>query len=91
MDSDFASVTAGIVRMGAIEMDSETLDRGAFALPELDYSEPPAGSDRRAFMMRSAMAAAIVAVGGTANRACSRRSRRQRRLGQQPSTRTLMS
>ena len=39
----------------------------SFAFPELDYSEPPAGSDRRAFMMRSAMAAAIVAVGGTVN------------------------
>jgi L-serine dehydratase len=37
------------------------------ALPELDYSEPPAGSDRRSFMMRSAVAMAIVAVGGTAN------------------------
>ena len=47
-------------------MDSETLDREAFTLPELDYSEPPAGSDRRAFMMRSAMVAAIVAVGGQA-------------------------
>jgi L-serine dehydratase len=48
-------------------MDIETHDRDTFALPELDYSEPPAGSDRRAFMMRSAMAAAIVAVGGTVN------------------------
>ena len=48
-------------------MDSEIHEREAFALPELDYSEPPAGSDRRAFMMRSAMAAAIVAVGGSVN------------------------
>src|SRR6516165_7832427 len=32
--------------------------------PDLDYSEPPAGSDRRAFMMRSAMAAAIAALTG---------------------------
>jgi L-serine dehydratase len=48
-------------------MDIETHDRDTFALPELDYSEPPPGSDRRAFMMRSAMAAAIVAVGGTVN------------------------
>src|SRR5689334_395549 len=39
----------------------------AFAFPELDYSEPPAGSDRRTFMMRSAMAAAVVALGGRAN------------------------
>ena len=39
----------------------------AFALPELDYSEPPAGSDRRTFMMRSAMAAAVVALGGRVN------------------------
>ena len=36
-------------------------------IPELDYSEPPAGSDRRAFMMQSAMVAAIVAVGGRAS------------------------
>jgi L-serine dehydratase len=48
-------------------MDSLTVDREAFALPELDYSEPPAGSDRRSFMMRSAMAVAIVALGGKAN------------------------
>ena len=41
--------------------------REAFALPELDHSDPPAGSDRRAFMVRSAMATAIVALGGTAN------------------------
>src|SRR5690348_9190041 len=38
-----------------------------FPVPELDYSEPPVGSDRRTFMMRSAMAAAIVALGGRAN------------------------
>ena len=36
-------------------------------LPELDFSEPPAGSDRRSFMMQSAMVAAIVAVGGRAS------------------------
>jgi hypothetical protein len=48
-------------------MDSEIRDAEAFAYPELDYSEPPAGSDRRSFMMRSAMAAAIVAVGGQLN------------------------
>src|SRR5438309_1552478 len=36
-------------------------------LPELDYTEPPQGSDRRMFMMRSAMAAALVALGGNVN------------------------
>jgi L-serine dehydratase len=30
--------------------------------PALDLSEPPEGSDRRAFMMRSAMAVAIAAL-----------------------------
>jgi L-serine dehydratase len=35
-------------------------------VPELDRSEPPAGSDRRAFMVRSAMAVAIGALMGTA-------------------------
>ncbi|MFL6862263.1 MAG: serine dehydratase beta chain, partial [Allosphingosinicella sp.] len=35
--------------------------------PMLDPAEPPAGSDRRAFMMRSAMMTAIVALGGCAN------------------------
>src|SRR5215469_11396632 len=34
------------------------------AVPELDFSEPPAGSDRRAFMMRSALAAAIASLTG---------------------------
>src|SRR3954470_4534921 len=48
-------------------MDSETRDPPAAMLPELDYSEPPTGSDRRAFMVRSAMATAIIAVGGTIN------------------------
>src|SRR3954452_2555234 len=48
-------------------MDSETRDPTAAMLPELDYSEPPTGSDRRAFMVRSAMATAIIAVGGTIN------------------------
>jgi L-serine dehydratase len=48
-------------------MDIENHDREPFALPELDYSEPPLGSDRRAFMMQSAMVAAIVAVGGRAS------------------------
>ena len=31
-------------------MHSVNPDREAFALPELDYSEPPTGSDRRSFM-----------------------------------------
>jgi L-serine dehydratase len=48
-------------------MDSETHDPTAPVLPDLDYSEPPTGSDRRAFMVRSAMATAIIAVGGTIN------------------------
>src|SRR3569833_1887381 len=32
--------------------------------PQLDTSEPPPGSDRRAFMVRSAMAAAIASLAG---------------------------
>ena len=48
-------------------MDSETSDLGTFTPPELDYTDPPEGSDRRTFMMRSAMATAIAAVGGVAN------------------------
>jgi L-serine dehydratase len=42
-------------------------DLPAPALPELDYSEPPVGSDRRSFMMRSATAAAVLALGGKVN------------------------
>jgi L-serine dehydratase len=33
-------------------------------VPELDHSEPPAGSDRRAFMVRSALALAYASVTG---------------------------
>ena len=33
-------------------------------LPQLDMTEPPVGSDRRAFMMRSALAVAIAALTG---------------------------
>ena len=33
-------------------------------VPQVDTSEPPPGSDRRAFMMRSAMAAAIATLTG---------------------------
>ena len=48
-------------------MDSETRESDALKVPELDYSEPPAGSDRRAFMVRSAMVTAIFALGGRVN------------------------
>jgi L-serine dehydratase len=48
-------------------MDSENGEIGTFTAPELDYTDPPEGSDRRTFMMRSAMATAIAAVGGVAN------------------------
>jgi L-serine dehydratase len=37
------------------------------SLPELDFTDPPAGSDRRSFMVRSAMATAIAALGGQVN------------------------
>ncbi|WP_331504083.1 hypothetical protein, partial [Phenylobacterium sp.] len=33
-------------------------------VPQLDTSEPPPGSDRRAFMMRSSLAVAIAALTG---------------------------
>ena len=42
-------------------MDTE---RTQYPTPELDHSEPPAGSDRRAFMMRSALVAAVAALTG---------------------------
>jgi L-serine dehydratase len=42
----------------------EVPQNAELALPELDLSEPPLGSDRRAFMMRSALATAIVALTG---------------------------
>jgi L-serine dehydratase len=48
-------------------MDNQAHDHDAFVVPELDYSDPPPGSDRRSFMMQSAMVAAIVAVGGRAS------------------------
>src|SRR6478736_7647508 len=48
-------------------MDAQIPLNETFALPELDYSSPPTGSDRRTFMMRSAMAAAVVALGGRVN------------------------
>src|SRR5262245_50357211 len=40
-------------------MDTE---RNQYPTPELDQSEPPAGSDRRAFMMRSALAVAVATL-----------------------------
>src|SRR4030095_5951489 len=60
-------VTFCVPMLGGKRMDSETLGREALALPELDYSEPPAGSDRRSFMVRSAMATAIGVLGGQVN------------------------
>lgn len=49
-------------------MDSHMVQ--APALPELDYSDPPPDSDRRAFMMRSAMASAIALLTGRSLVAC---------------------
>jgi hypothetical protein len=48
-------------------MDSENFDRTELAVPELDFTDPPVGSDRRTFMVRSAMATAIGLLGGTPN------------------------
>lgn len=48
-------------------MDSETALAQQIIVPELDYADPPAGSDRRTFMTRSAMATAIAALGGGVN------------------------
>src|SRR4051795_12057068 len=48
-------------------MENEQFEPQTLDLPELDYSDPPAGSDRRTFMMRSAMATAVVALGGRVN------------------------
>ncbi|WP_206367528.1 serine dehydratase beta chain [Sphingomonas sp. HDW15A] len=48
-------------------MDNEIEIESSFSLPELDFSDPPAGSDRRTFMVRSAMATAIAALGGVPN------------------------
>ena len=43
-------------------MDSE--DVSCTIIPELDFSEPPPGSDRRSFMMRSALATAVATLTG---------------------------
>ncbi len=45
-------------------MDTQDAPSGGVALPELDLSEPPPGSDRRAFMMRSALAVAVATLTG---------------------------
>src|SRR6185369_11680648 len=45
-------------------MDTKDVPERMNVLPELDLSEPPLGSDRRAFMMRSALAAAIATLTG---------------------------
>jgi len=47
-------------------MDSDICG-GSGTIPDLDYTDPPSGSDRRAFMMRSALATAVMALGGKAN------------------------
>ena len=52
---------------GGQDMDSELFENETLSIPELDLTEPPTGSDRRAFMVRSAMATAIAALGGTPN------------------------
>jgi L-serine dehydratase len=43
-------------------MTKETTGPASPLVPELDVAEPPLGSDRRAFMMRSALAVAIAAL-----------------------------
>jgi L-serine dehydratase len=48
-------------------MDSSFDPQEHTLIPQLDFSEPPRGSDRRSFMMRSAMAAAVLALGGRVN------------------------
>ena len=48
-------------------MDSELATPEEIIVPELDYTDPPAGSDRRTFMTRSAMATAIATLGGGVN------------------------
>src|SRR6187402_1647781 len=52
---------------GRTDMDFQNFDDrdgDAAAVPELDLSEPPLGSDRRAFMMRSALATAMAVLAG---------------------------
>ncbi len=44
--------------------NSEAPSGGIAIVPDLDCSEPPLGSDRRAFMMRSALAVAVATLTG---------------------------
>jgi L-serine dehydratase len=44
--------------------DFDGRDADAPAVPELDFTEPPLGSDRRAFMMRSALVSAMAVLAG---------------------------
>jgi len=46
------------------DIETEVRSTEMIPLPELDLTEPPEGSDRRTFMMRSALAAAIAALTG---------------------------
>jgi len=45
-------------------MDSKDDGEHSHLVPDLDYTTPPEGSDRRAFMMRSALAAAVATLTG---------------------------
>ncbi|HET7085561.1 MAG TPA: L-serine ammonia-lyase [Rhizomicrobium sp.] len=45
-------------------MPTKDDDESISLIPALDFTEPPAGSDRRSFMMRSALATAIAALTG---------------------------
>jgi L-serine dehydratase len=49
-------------------MKTDIGDPSEALVPELDLSEPPAGSDRRAFMVRSALALAVASLTGCAPR-----------------------
>ncbi len=45
-------------------MTAQAEDERIIPLPELDLTEPPVGSDRRAFMMRSALALTVASLTG---------------------------
>src|SRR3569832_1063537 len=45
-------------------MSAQDFDEDVKLVPDLDLSEPPRGSDRRSFMMRSALATAVAALTG---------------------------
>src|SRR5690349_1122706 len=47
-----------------IKMADQDYDENITLVPNLDFTEPPEGSDRRSFMMRSALATAIAALTG---------------------------